>query len=372
MGISVSTQMMNAVNSVTNNVAQKIESNCSASDATFQNILVNIELIDGCHDTNITAGNTIDAKYNSSCTQSSISSVDIQTALKNALEAKFKSDIGAYSLSTSVNQSYQNIENYINSNAFIEQTSQSINNAMRDQNISADIKRIICRPIIEPDGSIKHGTGTFTLDLTNNINSNFVAKVLQSNQTLTKLAQELDNAISSDITQKVAGLNDVINALMGIYAIIALVMIFVMWKITSFFRFGGLSFYANDNPFYTLSNKIKAVLISIISIVDLSIIIAGAVILLNIKAIDPEIVKDRYTISIVLFAFCAINMSTFYIKLLVILFLNKVDHKVFPLMIVSAIAVVAFFAGFIVYTKQTTDLAADYTKQNKTIPTTDV
>jgi hypothetical protein len=228
MGTNISTQTMNAVNGCISDISQDIESKCSQTEGSNQVINIKVGNITGCGVNVSNIGQNVNATFNSTCKQTSVSTTDIQNILTNNLAAFQKTVSQAFTFTANVNTAIQNVKNFIDDELNLKNIVEAISEQLSAQTTNFTAGNITCFPLII-DGKVVPGTDTFNVsNLTQTMITTAVATALQSNTTLVSLVTNVDNQLkaTSDITAN--GIAQIVGAVVGsIFVIIGVIILII-------------------------------------------------------------------------------------------------------------------------------------------------
>jgi hypothetical protein len=233
---TTSVNTTNVVNDMINTISNTMVKDCGIDSKESQSIGISIKNSVNCalDFENITQD--MNSTISLDCAQSSVTATDLQTALKSAVNQLAESTKSAGSLSlldltTTVN--FTNLTNHVEDSSTIDNIMKAINKSTKDQTTNITIDGFRCFPVTTRD---IYGNATTTGDsikfknISQQLTSNVVSKVLQNSNDLVKLVQAVDNDISQAAKATNKGVFESVGVMMsgfagGMIAIVILICV---------------------------------------------------------------------------------------------------------------------------------------------------
>ena len=192
-------------------------SNCSLDQDTNQQLTFKEMTFSGCDVNFENINQSANLSANLSCAQNTNASADLQSKFENALDKKLESAIKQLNLglNASQNASIVYLKNIIKNSVSVTSIAQCIGKTIASQKQAFSKLTFRCTP---------GQTVTFK-NIKQEIISSNVAQCTQTNDSITKATNELDNIIKEALISKIEGINPVLSGLGMLSSLIPIMII---------------------------------------------------------------------------------------------------------------------------------------------------
>ncbi len=232
--VTMSKNTTNIINNMVNNISNDMTKDCGVNSTNTQSIKISLRNIDNCSldMSNISQG--MNSSVSLDCAQSQVTKIDLETALKNAVDqlAESTKSAGTMSLIDVTNtENFTDLKNTVDNIIKNDSLMKAINNSTNAQNNDITIDGFRCFPLTTRD---IYGNVTTTGDslkfgnISQQLTSNVVAKALQNSDDLVKAVQKVDNDISQAAKSTNKGVFESIGNMMSGFSGAMIVLVFLI------------------------------------------------------------------------------------------------------------------------------------------------
>ncbi len=254
--ITMSSNTSNITNNMINDISNSMTKNCASNSIGSQTIKVILKNMDKCSGDLSGFYNGMNSTVSLDCAQSSVTSTNLEAALKNAIDQLATSTKSAGTMSLvdiTTTKNFIDLKNAVTNKNTINNLMNAINNSTKSQTTEIIIDGFRCYPVTTRD---IYGRVTTTGDkikignITQQMTSNVVAKVLQNSDDLVKALIAVDNDISQVAKSTNKGLFESLGDMMTGFAssmVVLIILICAVGAVAAYVMKGGGTPYGPQN-----------------------------------------------------------------------------------------------------------------------------